>query len=97
VSALKLSNGASKYGAQMGRRDAMPDDYAGEKLRLQRVPFIDGCYDRWGAYWGSPANFWCAWGESESEQVQLFVRANTREQAKAKLAERYPAIRFLRQ
>jgi hypothetical protein len=80
----------------MGRRDAMPEDYAGQKLRLQRVPFVDGCYDRWGAYWGSPANIWCAWGESESEQVQLFIRADNREQAKAKLAERYPAIRFIR-
>lgn len=106
MSALKLSNGATGFfredgtwqctGSQMGRRDAMPDDYAGQKLRLQRVPFVDGCYDRWGAYWGGPANLWCAWGESESEQVELFVRADTREQAKAELAEKYSAIRFLR-
>ncbi len=81
-------------GSQMGRRDEMPEDYAGEKLRLLRLPFVDGCYDQWGAYWGGPANVWCAWGESETEQVRVFVRADTRSNAASLVLEKYPRARF---
>lgn len=80
----------------MGRRNCIPDDYAGEKLRLQRLPFVDDCYDRWGAYWGSPANIWCAWGESETEQVFVFVRADDRESAKQKVRDSMPLATFHR-
>lgn len=93
---LTLPNGCSSYGAQMGRRNAIPDDYAGEKLRLQRLPFVDGCYDRWGAYWGSPANLWCAWGESETEQLYVFVRASSRDAAKASVINLIPSATFYR-
>lgn len=93
---LSLSSGSSKYGAQMGRRNEIPDDYAGQKLRLTRLPFVDGCYDRWGAYWGSPANVWCAWGESETEQVRIFVRADSRAIAKQRIFQILKTVRFAR-
>ena len=80
---LTLPNGSSRYGAQMGRRNEIPETYAGEKLRLTRLPFVDGDYDRWGAYWGGPATVWCAWGETaDGEDVRIFVRAWFRESAK---------------
>ncbi len=85
---LSLTNGSSKYGACMGRRNAIPSDYNGEALRLQRVPMVDyGAYDRWGAYWGQGTPLWIAWGESETEQVQVFVRSETRSGAKARVIE----------
>jgi hypothetical protein len=91
-----LENGCSRYGAQMGRRNEVPDDYAGEKLRMLRLPFVDGCYDRWGAYWGSPANVWCAWGESATERVRIFVRGNDRAAACREVLKALPSARFAR-
>lgn len=96
MSKLTLSSGSSPYGAQMGRCNQVPCDYAGEKLRLQRLPFVDGDYDRWGAYWGAPANIWCAWGESATEQVRIFMRADSRERAKHLICHCYPKVRFYR-
>lgn len=74
-------------GSMMGRRTIVPDDYKGEKLNLRRVPFVDGDYDSGGAYWGAPENLWCAWGETETEQMQVFVRAKDRQDAKAQVAK----------
>jgi hypothetical protein len=69
-------------GAYMGRPNIIPADYAGEKLNLRKVPFVDGGYDAGGAYWGTPVNLWCAWGETATEQTQVFVRAVDRDAAK---------------
>lgn len=69
-------------GARMGRRNIIPADYAGQKLNLRRVPFVDGAYDPGGAYWGTPANLWCAWGETETEKLEVYVRAADRQRAK---------------
>jgi hypothetical protein len=82
-------------GTQMGRPDRLPLVTAGAclKLRLQRLPFVDGCYDRWGAYWGAPATVWCAWS---GEDVRVFVRADSREIAKAKVKTLVPAAKFFR-
>lgn len=92
-------------GSQMGRRNILPDDpkRATGRLRLQRLPFVDGCYDRWGAYWGSPANVWMVWGDLCQRplspgivETQVFVRANSRDEAKAKVREQLPQARFYR-
>lgn len=53
-------------GAPMGRRnrcEMLPDEVG--KVYLQQVPFVDGCYDRGGAYWGAPANLWRSYCEME--------------------------------
>lgn len=76
----------------MGRRDTLPAS-THPKLRLQRLPFVDGDYDRWGAYWGSPANVWIAW---DREGTQLFRRANSRAEAKAIIQKEYPHASFYR-
>lgn len=84
-------------GSMMGRRDEMhPGDDSIEPLRLQRVPSVGGDYDRGGAYWGSASNLWCAWGESEEEQVHCFVRASSREEAKREILSKYPQVKFIR-
>ena len=79
-------------GSQMGRRDTLPAS-THSKLRLQRLPFVDGCYDRWGAYWGSPGNVWLAWN---NEGTMLFKRADSRAKAKAAIIDIYPQASFYR-
>jgi hypothetical protein len=79
--------GYSQYGAHMGRRNIIPADYSGEKLHLRRVPLDRGGYDPGGAYWGNGSPLWCAWGQTATEQMQCFVRAKDRREAKSKIAD----------
>ncbi len=80
-------------GSQMGRRNCLPEDPAQpQKLRMERLRFVDGCYDQGGAYWGAPENLWCAYnGEAE-----VYVRAGSRAEAKAKVRTVIPNARFYR-
>lgn len=93
-------NVSSPRGAPMGRRSDPLKGVVG-KLRLQRVPFVDGDYDPGGAYWGGGPGTWplfCAWGETETEQVEHYIRARDRDEAKAKLHALFPAegLRYFR-
>lgn len=83
-------------GTQMGRRDILPE---GErdfpiKLRMERLRFVDGDYDKWGAYWGSGNPIFCAW--NDCEQVMVFVRAQNRKQAKQLVRKELPQAKFYR-
>ncbi len=92
---LTLPNGSSATGSQMGRRNQLPDDReATIKLRMERLRFVSGDYDQWGAYWGGGSNSWiyCAW----LDQVRVFVRAENREQAKLKVRDTLPQANFYR-
>ncbi len=88
-------------GARMGRRDILPDDHEEPvRLRIRALKLVDGCYDEGGAYWGGPtlenrAWMYCAWGDSEEVQVQVFVRAISRKQAKEKVREELPNAKFV--
>lgn len=91
-------NVSSPRGAPMGRRSDLLTDVVG-KVRLQRVPFVDGDYDPGGAYWGGGRGtqpLFCAWGETEDEQVEYYLRAADREDAKAKLLAFFPGLKFYR-
>ena len=94
-----------KYGAPMGRGNRIPImdvqqgvpyyDVGPEcKLYLRRLDFIDGCYDTGGAYWGAPANLYHA--VNADRTVEVFVRANSREEAKANVREIIPSVEFFR-
>lgn len=91
-----LTKAYSSRGADMGRpnRHAV-DRTAPIKFHLARVPFVDGCYDRGGAYWGGPANLYRAYSVEGAVQlmgnlaeasrlghVEIFLRARNREWAK---------------
>ena len=90
-----ISNVSSSYGAPMGRRNDTLNNVTG-KLHLQYVPFVDGCYDQGGAYWGSPANLYVAWGHDEDEHlVEYYVRASSREKAKAIISDDHD-VKFYR-
>jgi len=91
---LILSNGSSPRGAQMGRRNILPNDInAPIKLRMERLKWVDGDYDQWGAYWGrSETDVYCAW----NEEVQVFVRATIRSSAKLSVRDILPNATFYR-
>lgn len=96
-----LPHVGSKYGAPMGRADthpAGPLDELQPTLDLQRLPFVDDCYDEGGAYWGLPANVWRVYGEitedDETEVIDFYLRADSREAAKAEVLETYPKASF---
>ncbi len=70
-------------GAPMGRRSDDIADFCG-KVRLQVVPFVDGDYDRGGAYWGGGGlPLFCAWDDDGHVR---YLRARNRDEAKALLA-----------
>ncbi len=93
MSEIKFENGCSRYGADMGRRDLHSDGFSG-KLQLQRVCLVDGDYDNGGAYWGAGRPLYVA--QSANLEVRMFMRADSREDAKARIRARYPQARFFR-
>lgn len=86
---------SARYGAPMGRPDAMVDD--GEKLYLTRIRINSGGYDAGGAYWGLGAPLY-AYGSGDGDWK--YIRARDRDAAKAKIrdAANVPAdqVRFHR-
>lgn len=106
---LKLPSGATGFyndqnqwvctGSQMGRRNILPENRSEPcKLRLERLRFVDGDYDQWGAYWGNNGcnSVWCAWGDCEEIQAFVFVRAISRNEAKELVREKLPQVKFYR-
>ena len=73
------------YGADMGRRNSIPPDLnTASYLHLNKLQWVDGDYDVGGAYWGGGQgdNVYWAYGETATEQIEVFVRATSREEAK---------------
>lgn len=97
-------------GARFGRGFILPVPGVVVKFRLYRLRFVDGCYDQGGAYWGSPQNVWRAisveqgawlsnWDGSvqkDFKNYEVFVRADTREEAKQKVCSLCPRAKFYR-
>ena len=86
----QLPDVSSARGAPMGRPTIT--DGLDEPLRCFRLRFIDGCYDEGGAYWGMPANVYCA----TNDEAQLFCRASNRKEAKEKFVKEHGKLRWLR-
>lgn len=78
-----------KYGAPMGMRNEWADDDT--PLYLQRVYLSQG-YSPDGTYLGDPNNMYCAFSADFS--TRIFVRANSRRDALAKLSAEYDGIKF---
>ena len=94
---LTLSNGSSPRGAQMGRPNIVLDKGAPYKLQMERLQWVDGDYDQWGAYWGNSGDYiYCAHLDNPNMPVQVFVRAHTRTEAKSKVRAILPHSRFYR-
>ncbi len=85
---------SSKYGAPMGRVQHCCDEQA--SVYVQKVEFVDGDYDRGGAYWGGGGiPLWCAMDEEGN--VCLFYRASNRNEALDMLKFDYPELTVLEQ
>jgi len=61
-----LSNVSCKFGAPMGRTPTIPDNKLLGKLHLEKLEWVDGDYDKGGAYWGRSGseNIYRAYGET---------------------------------
>lgn len=86
-----LTDVSSPRGAPMGRMNRLPSDEEptafAERMYLRPLRWVDGDYDEGGAYWGRgsvPGEcIWWAYSLSDEwGEVQVFVRAVGREQAK---------------
>ena len=89
---LILEKACSNRGADMGRPNRIPADAnTVGKLHLVRLQWVDGDYDEGGAYWGRSFHnyrsdyIYCCYGETKTEQLRIFVRAFTRDEAKAEV------------
>lgn len=84
---------SSKYGAPLGRPSNLlePD---GEYLCLAQVPLDQGGYDKGGAYWGHGGEgpLYCCWGKI----FVHYLRAPSRDKAKAKILGEFKDAVFLR-
>lgn len=75
-------------GTQSGRRNSLyPYTNSDIKLHLQHLPLVDGCYDKWGAYWGGPDNLYCAWNDLLN--TYIFIRATHRDHAKQTIRHQF--------
>jgi hypothetical protein len=99
---LVLQKGYNQYGAQMGRKDILPDKKdAAVKLRMEKLRWVDGDYDQFGAYWGKSdkgGDIYCAHGQwgIPFKDVFIFIRAREREEAKMLIKDLLPNSKFFR-
>lgn len=103
----KLTDVNCRFGAPMGRqsRIAVDDPETFDKrIHLVQLRMVDGDYDEGGAYWGAGdrrigwmyrAYYWDPKCESE-QQIDYFLRATGREDAKSKLREELPNVKFFK-
>lgn len=106
--ATGFTNDAGQWictGSQMGRRDRLPSVVNGPiKMRLVQLRFVSGDYDKGGAYWGYTPGTAIYRGVSSVVQhfgdslhyAELFVRANSRADAKAQVLAKLPGATFYR-
>lgn len=86
-----LQKGYDQRGASMGRPNTLPEiptQYP-VKLHMYALRWVDGDYDEGGAYWGHVHgdHIYRAYGEtSHLENVEVFVRAKSRDEAKEQIA-----------
>ena len=92
----KLPEVNCTYGAPMGRASNAHPGLVDEPMKfyLSRVPLNSGGYDSGGAYWGWGQPLY--WYEDTEGDVDAFLRANSREHAKAQIREMYPLAKFFR-
>ena len=93
-----LPNAVSQRGASMGRSASILEPSAPIKFRLYALQWVDGDYDEGGAYWGyvRGENIYRAIGEGPEFVNEMFVRAKSREEAKAGVLKEFKNARFYR-
>lgn len=108
----KLSNVSSQYGAPMGRGAQHSIKTWEGKVSVSRVRLNQGGYDSGCAYWGTGMPLYRVYGEGDSmkpvndpwgvkvgevhDDIEYFIRAYDRDDAKARVLAEYPGARFYR-
>jgi hypothetical protein len=95
----RLSIACNQYGASLGRRNSIPDDInTASKLYLEKLRWVGRDYDEGGCYWGNTGkdDVYMATGESETEVIEIFVRASDRDGAKQQVREVFKEAKFFR-
>lgn len=83
------------YGAPMGRHGrTAPNNDEPRRFYLQRLPLDAGGYDPGGAYWGFGDPLYRY--SDTSGEVEGYLRARTREAAKAQIREAYYTATFFK-
>lgn len=100
MTAIKLPNVSSKYGAPIGRPTRATTKAGPVTLRLQKVSLSQG-YDSGGAYWGNrPTGFalyyywWQSPTHNRADIVSGFIDAKSRDHAKTIIKQEYPEATF---
>lgn len=89
----QLSKVNCTYGAPMGRYGHLhPANEA--KVRVSRVRLDRGGYDSGGAYWGFGEPLY--WVRSDDGEISDFFRARDRDEAKEKILDTAPDLKFYR-
>jgi hypothetical protein len=87
---LKNNPSNCNRGAPMGRSSYISENIADQNtpLHLQKLIFVDGDYDKGGAYWGGGYNLgsmYCAF--IPNMETMIFVRAKSRDSAKEQVVD----------
>jgi len=95
----ELSKSYSKYGAEIGRYKYIKEPNVSVKMHLIKMKMSScGAYDQGGAYWGCGDSqigyMYHAW--SNGEELETFVRATNRNNARIKVIEKFPNAKFYR-
>lgn len=106
-SGIRYSYGANGericIGSHMGRRSSRIQSDLPVKVYLRRLKWVDGDYDEQGAYWGGGLGDHVYWANFDLDDPasplsgtneDIFVRAFSREEAKALVREQLPNARF---
>lgn len=99
ATAPKGYGGDPKRGAALGRGAPLRDlpENTERCLGLLRVHLNNGGYDVAGTYWGHGAPlFWCHYRDRKTGilMVDFVIRADDREDAKARVRKFYPNAKF---
>jgi hypothetical protein len=86
--------GDPRRGAALGQPGIAGDAGPHPKFRLERVRLDSGGYEPGGTYWGIGAPLYCY--TADDGDVCGHLRAESREDAKRQVGEKYPGARFYR-
>ena len=86
-------------GSRMGRTSWRGHDADSTvKCTIRKLRWVDGGYDEQGAYWGhTPGThiYWCNFDIGDTNE-DIFVRAESRQDAKDQVRKQLPNARFYR-
>lgn len=85
--------GDPKRGAALGRASII-GAYDGKSMALRYIPLDSGGYDKLGTYWGHGRRLY--WAASQDGEIELMLRADDRDDAKAQVRAQYPGAKFKR-